>query len=129
MALFLVTCVVDEGVYESSFRVIQAASRAAVAKYILNNYEAWEGFISSSIFYLWLDDQAEGPTELWERMRHVIVNEEDSKTLRQAFKAWFLNLSPENLLTWIDRTRVDGDSSAQLTIYAIKAIEEGGDES
>ncbi len=124
MALFLVPCVVDEGVYESSFRVIQASSRASVAKSILNNYASWEGFISSSIFYLWLDDQAEGPTELWESMRHVIVNQEDRNKLRQAFKPWFLNLSPEKLLKWIDRTSVDGDSRAQLAIYAIKEIEQ-----
>ncbi len=57
-------------------------------------------------------------------MRHVIVNEEDSNKLRQAFKPWFLNLSPEKLLKWIDRTSVDGDSHAQLAIYAIKEIEQ-----
>jgi hypothetical protein len=50
MALFLVTCVIDEGVSESSFRVIQASSRASVAQSILKHYEVWEGFISSSIF-------------------------------------------------------------------------------
>ena len=36
MALFLVTCVFDEGVYENTFRVVKASSREAVAKYILN---------------------------------------------------------------------------------------------
>ena len=124
MALFLVTCVIDEGVYESSFRVVKASSREAVAKYILTHYESWEDFISRSIFYLWLDDREEGPKELWDRMRHVILNEEDSQTLRNAFTPWFLNRSPKQLLTWIDRTRVDGDSSAQFAIYEIKEIEE-----
>jgi len=126
MALFLVTCVVDEGVYESSFRVIQASSRESVATYILNHYASWEDFILSSIFYLWLEDQAEGPTELWEKMKHVIGNEEERNQLRQAFKPWFLNLSPQTLLKWIDRTSVDGDSRAQLAIYAIKEIEQDG---
>ena len=91
MALFLVTCVADEGVYASSFRVIQASSREVVAKSILNHYASWEGFISSSIFYLWLADPEEGPTALWAHMRHVIVNAEDNHQLREAFKAWFLN--------------------------------------
>ena len=50
MALFLVTCVIDEGVYESSFRVVKASSREAVAQYILTNYESWKDFISRSIF-------------------------------------------------------------------------------
>ena len=80
MALFLVTCVIDEGVYESSFRVVKASSREAVAKYILTNYESWEDFISRSIFYLWLDDQEEGPKELWDSMRHVIQNEQINST-------------------------------------------------
>ena len=53
MALFLVTCVFDEGVYENTFRVVKASSREAVAKYILNNYESWENFISRSVFYIW----------------------------------------------------------------------------
>lgn len=124
MALFLVTCVIDEGVSERSFRVVNASSREAVARYMLTNYASWEDFIARSIFYLWLDDRKEGPRELWDQMRHVILNAEDSQTLRNVFTPWFANLSPQQLLTWIDRTRVDGSSSAQLAIYEIKDIEE-----
>ena len=123
MALFLVTCVIDEGVYESSFRVVEASSKEDVAKYMLSNYDSWEDFIFRSIFYIWLYDDKEGPKELWDSMRRVIINEEDSNKLRNAFKPWFLSLSPESLLNWIHRTRVDGDSSAQLAIYEIKEIE------
>ena len=124
MALFLVTCVFDEGVYENTFRVVKASSREAVAKYILNNYESWENFISRSVFYIWLSDEKQGPKELWDRMRHVILNEEDSQKLMNMFTPWLLKLSPQEFLKWVDRTSVDDDSHAQLTIYEIKHIEE-----
>lgn len=124
MALFLVTSVFDEGVYENSFRVVKASSREAVAKYILNHSKSWENFISSSLFYLWLSDPKEGPKELWDRMRHVILNEEDRQKLMNLFTPWLLKLSPQEFLKWADRTRVDGDSDAQLAIYEITHIEE-----
>lgn len=124
MPLFLITCVYDEGVYESSFRVVNAPSREDVARYILTNYESWEDYLSRSIFYLWLYDKHEGPAELWESMRYVIMNEEDSRKLRSLFVPWLLRLSPQEFLKWADRTHVDGDSQAKLAIHTIKEIEE-----
>ena len=35
MSLFLVTCVCDEGVDESSFRVVEAPSRLALAEHMV----------------------------------------------------------------------------------------------
>jgi len=116
--------VYDEGIYQSSFRVVNASSREEVAQYILTHYDSWEDYLSRSIFYLWLYDQNEGPTALWESMGHVIMNEEDSKTLMNRFIPWVLQLSPQELLTWADRTHVDGDSHAQLAIHEITEIEE-----
>ena len=52
MGLFLVTCVIDEGVYDSSFRVIEANSAADVAQYMLNQYDSWQGFLKNSVLYL-----------------------------------------------------------------------------
>ncbi|MDM8551478.1 hypothetical protein QUF72_15435 [Desulfobacterales bacterium HSG2] len=123
MALFLITCVYDEGVYESSFRVVKASSREAVAKYILSHYESYEDFVTRSIFYKWLYDPKEGPVELWDSMNHVILNSEDKNKLMNVFKPWILNLSPEEFLKWADRTRVDGDSEAKLSVYEIKQVE------
>ncbi len=123
MALFLITCVYDEGVYESSFRVIKASSREAVAKYILNHYESYEDFVRRSIFCEWLYDRKEGPAELWDSMNHVILNSADSDKLMNVFRPWILSLSPEKFLRWADRTGVDGDSEAKLSIYEIKEIE------
>jgi hypothetical protein len=51
MSLFLVTCVYDEGVYESNFRVVEAPSRPAVAEYMLREPYRWYDFLNRS--YLW----------------------------------------------------------------------------
>jgi hypothetical protein len=46
--LYLVTNVCDEGVYETSFRVIEAPSRLAVAEYILRDLPSWVGWLRRS---------------------------------------------------------------------------------
>ncbi len=51
MALFLVTCVCDEGVYQNAFRVVEAKSRLAVAEQILRRPYDWDDFLGRS--YLW----------------------------------------------------------------------------
>ena len=56
-------------------------------------------------------------------MNRVILNQEDTEKLETAFRAWIITLTPERLLEWIARTRVDGDSRAQLAIHEIKEIE------
>ena len=51
MPLFLVTCVCDEGVWESSFRVLEAPSRPAVAESILRHPFDWRNFLERSHFW------------------------------------------------------------------------------
>ena len=51
MALFLVTCVCDEGVSPRSFRVVEAPSRLAVAEGILRCPDRWADFLRRA--YLW----------------------------------------------------------------------------
>jgi hypothetical protein len=51
MALFLITCVCDEGVYEHSFRVVEAPSRLTVAEGILCDPYNWADYLRRS--YLW----------------------------------------------------------------------------
>lgn len=51
MPLFLVSCAYDEGLYESSFRVIEAPSRLAVAENMLSQPFSWKLFLDQS--YLW----------------------------------------------------------------------------
>lgn len=123
MALFLITCVYDEGVYESNFRVVEATSREVIAEYILKNYDSFADNLERSVFYKWLNDNKVGPKDFWEKMNRVILNATDSKNLIDLFKIWFLSLSPKEILEWIDRTSVDGDSEAQLAIYEITKIE------
>ena len=124
MALFLVTCLYDEGIYESDFRIIEAQSREAVAEYILRNYADWEDWLHRSVFYKWLNDKDIGPRDLWESMRRVILNREDGEKLEALFEPWLRSLSSAALLEWIDRTGVDGDSEAQLAICEITEIEQ-----
>ncbi len=61
MALFLVTCVFDQGLTASSFKVVKASSQADVARDMLKDYASWENFVENSIFYGWLYDDEEGP--------------------------------------------------------------------
>lgn len=51
MPLFLVTNVCDEGVYESSFRVVEAPSRVAVAEYVLRHPDSFRRWLEKS--HLW----------------------------------------------------------------------------
>ena len=68
MPLFLVTCVYDEGVYESNFRVVEATSRLAVAECILREPYRWYDFLDRS--YLWdgVEEVRWSAAELLERI-------------------------------------------------------------
>ncbi len=126
MNLFLVTCVYKDGLSERSFRVVRASSEQDIVRHMIRDYSSWEAFIVDAIFPVWLHDKEEGPKDLWDSMNRVILTAEDSKKLRDLFSLWFSTLSPERLLSWIRRTRVDGGSAAQLAIHEIREIEEMG---
>ena len=126
MNLFLVTCVYKDGLSERSFRVVRTSSEEDIAEHMIRDCSSWEVFIENAIFPVWLYDEEEGPKELWDSMNQVILTKEDSKKLRDLFDLWFSTLSPERLLLWIRRTRVDGGSAAQLAIHEIGEIEEMG---
>lgn len=51
MPLFLVTCVIDEGVYEDDFKVVEAPSRLAIAEWMLGDPFHWRDFLNPS--HLW----------------------------------------------------------------------------
>ncbi len=126
MYLFLVTCVYKGGISARSFRVVRAASEEDIARHMIRDYSSWEYFIEQSIYPVWLFDDEEGPKDLWYSMNQMILTREDSKKLKDLFDLWFSTLSPERLLQWVRRTRVDGDSAAQLAIHEIREIEEMG---
>ncbi len=126
MNLFLVTCVYKGGVSARSFRVVRAASEEDIARRMIREYSSWEDFIEQSIFPVWLYDDDEGPKDLWDSMNQIILARDDSKKLKDLFDLWFSTLSPERLLQWVRRTRVDGDSAAQLAIHEIREFEEMG---
>jgi len=68
MALFLVSCVCDEGMSARSFRVVEAPSRLAVAALIMRQPYSWDEFLHRS--YLWEDvrDRRWTPEELLARI-------------------------------------------------------------
>ena len=123
MALFLITCVYDEGVEDWNFRVVEARSREAVAEYILKNYDSFFDYLNRSVFCEWLYDEEVGPVELWEQMGKIIMNKADKDKLQKLFKPWFFSLSPEQVLDRIDNTSIDGDSVAQMAIHEITNVE------
>ncbi|MBF2007140.1 MAG: hypothetical protein IGS49_17145 [Chlorogloeopsis fritschii C42_A2020_084] len=98
MHLFLVACVDDEGIYDSSFRVIEATSRLAVAKDMLQNPQRWKSYLQSAY-----DEECK--IFIWD---YIHQNPD---------------LIPELLLQKIDNTDLDGDSFSQLRIFEIQTVE------
>lgn len=68
MALFLITCVCDEGVYENSFRVVEAPSRLAVAEGILRSPYDWADYLRRSHLWEEVRDGRWCPDELLRRI-------------------------------------------------------------
>ncbi|MEQ9000686.1 MAG: hypothetical protein RID53_29820 [Coleofasciculus sp. B1-GNL1-01] len=104
MALFLITSVCDEGVYESNFKVVEAESKEAIAQDMLDNPYRWEQFLRST-------------TVWWDLTYYEYKYGEP--------RGW----SPKELLEQIDSTYVDGDSYFQVRIHEIKTIEKVRDKS
>jgi hypothetical protein len=68
MALFLIACVCDEGVYENSFRVVEAPSRLAVAEGILRNPYNWADYLRRSDLWEEVRDGTWSAAELLKRI-------------------------------------------------------------
>jgi hypothetical protein len=86
MPLFLVTYVCDEGVYYSSFRVVEASSRLAIAEDMIIRPSYWKNYLRHGY------NQKGNMQDLEEYILHNP------------------NLEVEELLEEIDNTYVDGDS-------------------
>jgi hypothetical protein len=97
MPLFLVTSLIDEGMYGSSFQVIEANSKLEITAHMISNSWKWERFLRNSY-----------PDGL------------NYGTLLDCVRR--SDITPERLLELIDMTRVDGDSYAQLAIHEITPI-------
>jgi hypothetical protein len=96
--LFLVTCVYDEGVYAENFRVVEAPSRLAVAQAIVESPDIWSKFLHDAQLY---DPIVRGNQPYYTDPRPV---------------------SAEEALRLIDRSSVDGDSRARMSIHPITDI-------
>jgi hypothetical protein len=98
MPLFLITSVCDEGVSATSFKVVEAESRLSIAQHILDHPHDWERMLRH--------------TKLWWDLTSYPYKYGESR-------GW----TAADLLSQIDATHVDGDSSYQFRIHEITAIE------
>ena len=97
MPRYLITCVCDEGLSETSFVVVEAESRLAIAQQMLDKPYEWRRFLER--------------TPLWWELTYY-----EYKYGRP--RGW----SAADLLAQIDKTHVDGDSSFQLRIHEITTV-------
>lgn len=99
IAQFLVTSVNDEGIYESSFVVVEAPSRVAIAQHMLDHPEQWEVFLRFAYKHA-QPRSAQPAEEIW-----PMVTER--------------SITAEELVVLLDQTLVDGDSEEQVRIGEI----------
>jgi hypothetical protein len=106
MALFLVTSLIDEGMYASRFVVVEAESELAVAAHMLSHPHQWQRFLSSAYPSDW-----RGGGSNYGSLLDCTRSPE---------------MTPERFLELIGMTRVDGDSWAQLAIHPVmvKSLEQ-----
>ena len=97
--LYLITSLIDEGIYESSFRVVEAESELEIAEYILAHPAPWQWFLERSYPRDWQNPRF-SVGSLWDCVQDP-------------------QMTPGKLLELIKMTSVDGDSTAQLAIHKI----------
>lgn len=100
MALFLITSLIDEGMYENDYRVVEAESREEVAQHMIDHSKQWENYLRSAYPRNW-----QGPSINYGTL--LACAERPDMTAQR-----FLEL--------VDLTHVDGDSAAQLRIFEIQ---------
>jgi hypothetical protein len=96
--LFLVACVYNDGVNAESFRVVEPPSRLAVAAHIVDSPDIWNKFLHDTGLY---DPIIRGD---------------------RPYYADPCPVTAEEALRLIDRSSVDGDSRARLSIHPISNI-------
>lgn len=99
MALYLITSLIDEGMYANDFIVVEAESELAIAAHMLAHPERWGRFLRSAY-----------PSD-WRSGIAAHGNLLDCARLP--------DMTPERFLELIQTTRVDGDSWAQLAIHEV----------
>lgn len=99
MPLFLITSVMDEGVYERNFQVVEAPSKVAIAQHMLNYPSRWGSYLNNAFPRDWRD---------------LSFN---VGALRECTDK--PDMTAERFLELIEMTDVDGDSGSQLRIFEV----------
>jgi hypothetical protein len=99
MALFLVTSLFDEGMYETDFQVVEAESTIAIAQHMIDHAYQWENYLNRAYPRDWRDHTF-SVGSLWDCVHDP-------------------EMTAERLLQLIDMTAVDGDSASQLRIFEV----------
>src|SRR5262245_27588073 len=88
MPLFLVTCVCDEGVDETSFRVVEAQSRLSVAENMVRDPYRWKVFLERSHFWGQVHDRWWSPDEFLKELAnsHVDGDSQDQLAIHEITK-------------------------------------------
>jgi hypothetical protein len=68
MALFLITSLIDEGMYDNDYRVVEAESREEVAQHMIDHPNQWQSYLRSALLLAY----AEQPDMTVERFLTLI---------------------------------------------------------
>jgi hypothetical protein len=84
MPLYLVSCVCDEGVWGTSFKVIEAESRLSIAEAITRSPELWKRWLAlSKVWWPSPDEEAcPPPEELLRRIDRSMIDGDSTWALR-----------------------------------------------
>ena len=82
MALYLITCVYDEGIYDNDFRLVEAESLLDVARHITQHPYRWADWLRKA--YLWEEvrDEEWSPEELLEQIGKTHVDGDSRAQMR-----------------------------------------------
>ena len=112
MPLYLVTCVCDEGVWESSFKVFEAECRLDIAREIYRNPEPWKHWLEVSKVWRpsYEEQDCPPPSATTDALRAVMLGWLDETTVPPHA---VLCTPSKNIETWVLVSLFSGNEQAK----------------